>query len=90
MEHQHFVAACAKHGIPLNPAKSLVAQLRAGILGGLLLGDKGWLKLAPEKANALVVKTAVLATEQQWQAGALQHWAGQACFAAGFRRPLFA
>ncbi|CAK0882079.1 unnamed protein product [Prorocentrum cordatum] len=90
MEHQHFVAACAKHGIPLNPAKSLVAQLRAGILGGLLLGDKGWLKLAPEKANALVVKTAALATEQQWQAGALQHWAGQACFAAGFRRPLFA
>ncbi|CAK0901946.1 unnamed protein product [Prorocentrum cordatum] len=41
MEHQHFVAACAKHGIPLNPANSLVAQLRAGILGGMWIAIMG-------------------------------------------------
>ncbi|CAK0801252.1 unnamed protein product, partial [Prorocentrum cordatum] len=89
-EHIAFVGTCARYGIPLNPAKSLVAKLNAGILGGLLRGDKGWLAVAPDKARALAFKGAVLATQSSWSAGALQHWAGQACFAAGFRRPLFA
>eukprot|EP00959_Pyramimonas_sp_CCMP1952_P414508 8684787-Pyramimonas_sp.AAC.1 len=65
----------------------MVSALRAGTLGGLLMGDFGLLSAAPDKAHRLALKGATLVAQQSWTAGALRHWAGQACFAAGFRRP---
>ncbi|CAK0801547.1 unnamed protein product, partial [Prorocentrum cordatum] len=89
-EHSAFVHTCQSYGIPLNAGKAMVSALRAGILGGLFMGGLGLLSVAPGKAQRLAFKGATLVAQQSWTAGALRHWAGQACFAAGFRRPLFA
>ena len=46
--------------------------------------------MGPAKGHGLVAKSVALLTVPRVTQVACQHWAGVFCFAAGFRRPLFA
>ena len=85
-----FVSTCKQFGIPLNWAKRLVRALRGPILGGEFDGLVGTLRHGRQKALKLICKSVVLVGEPTWSQGAVQHWAGLFCFAAGFRRVLYA
>ena len=88
-EHAAFVETCARLNIPLNAGKSLVSSAKAQILGGEFDGKQGALRHNPTKGHQLFWKSVALATQAEWSLAAVQHWAGLACFAAGFRRPIF-
>ena len=87
---QRFVDACAKLGLPVNAAKKVVQDFDGAILGDELDGIRGALSIAPEKGHKFVGKTCALLTVPKATQVACQHWSGLFCFAAGFRRPLFA
>ncbi|CAK0851598.1 unnamed protein product, partial [Prorocentrum cordatum] len=88
-ERQRFAQACKELGLPLNVRKSLVCGVRAAILGGELDGSRGVFRHTGDKSARLILKTAVLLSQEKWAQAALQHWAGTFCFGAKFRRPIF-
>jgi len=75
-------------GLPLNQAKELVGAYRASLQGGLFDGKAGVFEHHPEKSADLLWKGMALLSQKTWTRHAVQHWAGKACFAAAFRRPL--
>ena len=87
---QKFVDVCGKLGLPVNAAKRVVQDFDGAILGGELDGVRGALSIAPEKGHKFVGKTCALLSVPKASQVACQHWCGLFCFAAGFRRPLFA
>ena len=89
IEHRAFVSRCKALGLPLNAGKSLVRSLHGAILGGEIDGLRGTLQHARVKGHKFMLSTLALLTLKAPSQPALQHWAGVACFAAGFRRPSF-
>ena len=87
---QKFVDVCEKLGLPVNAAKKVVQDFDAAILGGELDGIRGSLGIAPEKGHNFIGKTCALLSVPKATQVACQHWCGLFCFAAGFKRPLFA
>ena len=88
-EHRGFVSRCKALGLPLNAGKSLIRSLRGNILGGEIDGVRGSIQHARPKGHKLLLTTMALLTHKAPSQAALQHWAGVACFAAGFCRPVF-
>ena len=88
-EHEKFVKRCKEIGLPLNAGKSLVRCLQGNVLGGELDGSKGTLQHSRSKGHKFLQTTLALLAMKSPSQAALQHWAGTACFAAGFRRPIF-
>ena len=86
---QNFVNACSKFGLPLNLGKSVVRSFVGACLGGELDGVSGILRVSQEKSHVFASKTAAILSCKQVNQVACQHWAGVACFSAGFRRPIF-
>ena len=58
-------------------------------LGGELDGISGILRVSQDKSHGFACKSAVMLSCKQVNQVASQHWAGVACFSAGFRRPIF-
>ena len=87
--HDSFVRASHKLGLPLNVAKSLVKAFKGPILGGEIDGTLGRVQYARDKGHKLFATTLALLSESLVTQANMQHWAGIACFAAGFRRPCF-
>ena len=88
-EHRAFEAACGRWNIPLNASKRLIGALEAGVLGGMFLGERGWLSLGADKSHSILWRGLGLLSMDTWTEGALRHWGGNAAFAAQFRRPVF-
>eukprot|EP00435_Cladocopium_sp_Y103_P069901 s206_g34.t1 len=86
--HLKFQEVCKDLGLPLNEAKRLVGATRGTLQGGLLDGQKGWYKLAPDKQLDLVSLSAGMLTMPQWREFELRHLIGKATFRMCFRRPL--
>ena len=86
---QICVNACSKSGLPLNLGKSVVRSFVGACLGGELDGISGKLRVSQEKSHAFASKTAAILSCGRVNQVACQHWAGIACFSAGFRRPIF-
>lgn len=87
--HAKFVQTSHKLGLPLNAAKSLVKAFKGPILGGEVDGILGRVQHARDKGHKLMATTFALLSESKVTQASMQHWAGVACFAAGFRRPCF-
>ena len=87
--YERFVKTCKELKIPLKVAKSIVGAVKAPLLGAEVDGREGIVRLAPEKAAQFWGKSLGLMTTTTWHHQALLHWAGHACFADQFRRPLF-
>ena len=68
----------------------MAQEFYGAILGGELDGIRGTLGVSPEKGHSFVAKTCAILSVQKSTQVICQHWAGLFCFAAGFRRPLFA
>lgn len=68
-----FQATCKTKGVPLSEAKTLVAAVRAGCLGGSFDGEKGILSLSAKTAQNLFCKGLVLSALPQWSEAQLRH-----------------
>ena len=88
-EHANFVKVCEGLNLPLNTGKSLVGAVAGSLQGGRLDGRRGLFGVAPEKSQEMVWLGLLLLSRERWSVGPVRHWAGKACFAAVFRRPLF-
>ena len=86
-EVQRFVDECEALGLPLNLGKRLVGAVLGTIQGGEI--SEGAYGLSLEKALGTTEMSTLLLTSPKWSEKVLRHWAGRACFAAIFRRPLF-
>ena len=84
-----FIDACKKLGLPLNFGKSVVRSFVGACLGGELDGISGILRVSQDKSHGFACKSAAMLSCKQVNQVASQHWAGVACFSAGFRRPIF-
>ena len=81
---------CRQLGLPVNVGKKVIKEFYGAILGGELDGICGTLGVAPAKGHSFVAKTCALLSVPKATQVTCPHWAGLFCFAAGFRRPLFA
>lgn len=88
-EHEKFVRTSHSLGLPLNAAKSLVKAFKGPILGGEVDGLLGRVQHARDKGFMIMATTLTLLSKDLVTQANMQHWAGIACFAAGFRRPSF-
>lgn len=86
---QRFVFECNLRKLPLGEGKQVVKTLNSLILGGELDGF-GMLRRARDKSAKITMCTLSLRSIDLVSQASVQHWAGLFCFAAGFRRPLFA
>ncbi|CAK0876721.1 unnamed protein product [Prorocentrum cordatum] len=89
-EHARFVNVRSELGPPLNTGKSLIGATAASLQGGFLDSSRGTFGLQPSKGADLVWLGLALLAQPRWSVRALRHWAGKACFASVFRRPLYA
>ena len=87
---QGFVDACTRLKLPVNAGKKVIQEFYGAILGGGLDEIRGTLGVAPDKGHSFVAKTCALLSVPKATQVICQHWSGLFCFAAGFRRPLFA
>ena len=88
-EHARFVAVCSARGLPLNAGKALVGSYRATLQGGEFDGQRGLLGHGRKRGRHLIKLTLGLCGEATVPEALARHWAGLACFAATYRRPLF-
>ena len=87
-EHRRFIQQCQDMRLPLNVGKTLLAAASAPLQGSLLDGHDGLLMFHPDKGAKLFWQTLWMASLRTWTEASLRQWAGRACFAAAFRRPL--
>ena len=88
-EHARFCEVCQRWGLPLNAGKSLVGSYLASLQGGEFDGQQGLLAHGRKRGRHLLRLSLALASQAAWPESVLRHWAGLACFAATYRRPLF-
>ena len=88
--HRKFVEVCDGEGLPRNLGKQLIHAFAGGLQGGLLDGENGVLRVAPEKLQNFIKISLALLGARQWNEFHLRHWAGKAAFIGAFRRLLFA
>ena len=88
-EHKRFKTVCAELGLPFNVAKSLVGNFKGTLQGGEFDGWQGFFGHKRSRSHRLVYLTLGLILQEFVSTPAARHWAGLACFAASYRRPLF-
>ncbi|CAK0794640.1 unnamed protein product, partial [Prorocentrum cordatum] len=88
-EHRRFVGVCRCLGLPLNKAKSLIGSFQALLQGGEFDGAAGICAHRRWRGRHLLRLSLGIAAAEVATDAALRHWAGLACFCAGYRRPLF-
>ena len=88
-EHQRFVRVCEHLGLPLNLGKGIVGNCCAVLQGGEFDGRVGLLGHGRNRGRHLVRLSLGLASWTSCSEALLRHWAGLACFAATYRRPLY-
>eukprot|EP00435_Cladocopium_sp_Y103_P074422 s46_g48.t1 len=87
--HKKFVEVCDEDGLPRAAGKQLIHAFAGGLQGGLLDGENGVLRVAPDKLQNFVRISMALLSAKKWSEFQLRHWTGKATFVAAFRRLLF-
>ena len=87
--HRRFIEVCDQDGLPRSAGKQLIHAFVGGLQGGQFDGQRGTLKVAPDKLHNFVRISMALLSSKSWGEYQLRHWAGKAAFIAAFKRLLF-